>query len=74
MEAKINIGEAASELASQRVKEHFAELNKSKSDDELDELIYVEDENGDTTYTSEAQDVFNGFYDSYEDLLLKCKV
>lgn len=30
------------------------------------ENIYVEDDNGDTRYNEEAQDIFNHYYDKFE--------
>jgi len=34
--------------------------------DDRPENIYVEDDNGDTRYNEEAQDIFNHYYDSFE--------
>jgi hypothetical protein len=57
----INAIELASELAHMKV----YELSKSK-------VIYIEDESG-TTYTDEAQDIFNEYYDEYLTLIDQCK-
>ena len=58
----INAIELASELAHMKV----YELSKSK-------IIYSEDESG-TTYTEEAQDIFNEYYDEYLTLIDQCKL
>jgi hypothetical protein len=63
-EIKINAVELASELAS-------AELRRDW--DYRDGELEVE-EDGETRYTEEAQDVFNELYDLYYQLILNCKV
>jgi uncharacterized protein YajQ (UPF0234 family) len=63
-EILINAVELASELAS-------AELRRDW--DYRDGEIEIE-EDGETRYTEEAQDVFNELYDLYYDQILKCKV
>lgn len=78
MEVKINIVEAASELADERVKENFRKAciivtKYNPSPEQLEELVYQEDENGDIVYKPEAQEVFNNYYDVFYDMLLKCK-
>jgi hypothetical protein len=35
--------------------------------------IYVDEEEGITTYTEEAQDIFNDYYDDYLNLIESCK-
>ena len=64
MELKINIVEAAAELAEQKVVEHFEDLK----------VVYQQEENGDTIYTEEAQEVFNAEYDEIFTKLVDCKV
>ena len=64
MNLKINIVEAASELAERDVKKEYKET---------EHLIYVFDEEGNSTYTEEAQEFFNDSYDEYFDILLNCK-
>lgn len=59
----INPIEKASDIAEVLTKDWYKEFNKSKSDLELEKLIYQEDSNGDTKYTKDAQEVFNHFYD-----------
>lgn len=64
MNVEINIVEAAAELAERDVK---IEL------EEKEHLIYVFDEEGNSTYTEQAQELFNSYYDDYFDILLNCK-
>jgi hypothetical protein len=64
MNVEINIVEAAAELAEKSVR---LEL------EEKENLIYVFDKEGNSTYTEEAQELFNAYYDEYFDLLLNCK-
>lgn len=64
MEIKINLLEAASELA------HEVVCAKFEDDDNL---IHMEDADG-IYYTEEAQDLFNEWYDHYYDLLLNIKL
>ena len=63
MNVEINIVEAAAELAERDVQKEL--------DDQT--LIYVFDEEGNSTYTEQAQELFNTYYDEYFDLLLNCK-
>jgi hypothetical protein len=35
--------------------------------------IYVDEQAGVTTYTEEAQDIFNDYYDDYLSLIESCK-
>ena len=67
MEVEINILELASELAHDRVIEHFEQY--TTDEDVLDKLINVWDEDC-STYTEDAQDVFNEWYDVYYDKIL----
>ena len=60
----INILEVASELAHEIVCANF-------EDD--DTLIYEEPTGGVSTYTEDAQDLFNEWYDRYYDFLLRFK-
>jgi hypothetical protein len=62
MELKINIIEAAAELAEKRVKIEM-----------LGEAIYEENIEG-TTFTEEAQDLYNIIYDEIFTKLVDCKV
>lgn len=55
MNITINIVELASEFASYELEENWADTIE----------IYKEDENGDTSYTEKAQDIFNDLYDKY---------
>ena len=64
MELKLNIVEASAELAEQKVVEHFEDLK----------VVYQQEENGDTIYTEEAQEVFNAEYDEIFTKLVDCKV
>ncbi len=60
----INILELASELASIELENNWRDSIK----------IYKDDESSDTVYTDEAQDIFNGLYDKYTDLILSTKI
>jgi hypothetical protein len=55
MNVTINIVELASELASYELNENWGDTIE----------IYIEDENGDTYYTDQAQEIFNDLYDKY---------
>ena len=59
----INKIELASELASIRLSLQWGETIK----------IYVDENAGITTYTEEAQDIFNDYYDSYLSLIESCE-
>jgi hypothetical protein len=63
MNLEINIVEAAAELAER-------DVNKELDDQTL---IYIFDEEGNSTYTEQAQELFNAYYDEYFDILLNCK-
>lgn len=39
--------------------------------EDVDKYIYQEEENGDTKYTEEAQDIFNEYYDKILEILEK---
>jgi hypothetical protein len=59
----INKLELASELANMKLEKEW-----------LDRIqIYVDEEEGITTYTEEAQDIFNDYYDEYLSLIESCK-
>jgi hypothetical protein len=60
----INSLELASELAHQKLINEWSESIK----------IYVDEEAEELNYSNEAQDIFNGFYDDYLTLIVKCKV
>ena len=64
MVLRINVIEAAAELAEERVKEFYNNVDKD---------IYTEEENGDTIYTSEAQDIFNVEYDVILEKIIDAK-
>lgn len=59
---EINVLELSSELADKRLKTEWKEKNGKKN-------VHVEDENKDTRYKEEAQDVFNDHYDYYHSLI-----
>jgi len=59
----INKLELASELASMKLEREWRESIQ----------IYVDEEEGITTYTEEAQDIFNDYYDDYLNLIESCK-
>jgi hypothetical protein len=57
---KINKLELASELANEATRVEMFSKGLITHEDEM----YIEDESG-TTYTEEAQDIFNDYYDCY---------
>jgi hypothetical protein len=59
----INVLELASELAHIELIKDWSESIK----------IYEDEEASIITYTEEAQDLFNEYYDKYTDLILTCK-
>jgi hypothetical protein len=59
----INKLELASELADLRLK---SDWNQSIQ-------IYVDEEADELTYTDEAQDIFNDYYDAYISLIESCE-
>jgi hypothetical protein len=63
MNVEVNILELASELAHNRLVRESDDVNK----------IYKTDEMGTLTYTEDAQDVFNRYYDHYYDVIWECK-
>lgn len=63
MDVRVNIIEVASALAEQDVVAEFPYPNE----------IYVENEDGDTHYTDEAQEFFNERYDIWWDFLWEFK-
>ena len=68
-EIKINILEVSSTLANTKLFEYYKRNNYSLSQDELENLILIEDEEGVLVYTEDAQDFFNNFYDEYYSIL-----
>jgi hypothetical protein len=60
----INVVELASELATESLLRSWDYEKKGQ--------IYIE-ENGVLSYTENAQDDFNYFYDKHSDLILSCK-
>ena len=61
---KINIMELTSELAHRNVLKHF--------DNKL-ELVYENPSDSITTYTEEAQDLFNDLYDEFWEMIENSK-
>lgn len=59
---KINVVELASELASQKLEANWSDSIKIYEDEESDVL----------TYTENAQDIFNEYYDEYLTLIESC--
>jgi hypothetical protein len=59
----INKLELASELANMKLEREWRESIQ----------IYVDEQEGITTYTEEAQDIFNEYYDDYLSLIESCK-
>jgi len=63
MELRINIVEAAAEIAEKLVKESFKTA----------EEMYQTADNGDTYYTDEAQERFENWYNEVWDILINAK-
>jgi len=59
----INKLELASELANMKLEREWQDSIQ----------IYIDEEEGITTYTEEAQDIFNDYYDDYLNLIESCK-
>lgn len=59
----INKIELASELASMKLEREWRDSIQ----------IYVDEQDGITTYTESAQDIFNDYYDEYLSLIESCK-
>lgn len=67
----VNIVELASELAeNQTMIEMF---DNDSLDEEEEEQMYVSHSDGTTSFTDEAQAIFNPLYDYYYNLILKCQ-
>lgn len=60
----INKSELASELAHYMLVQEWEDRPES---------IYVEEDNGDTRYNGDAQDIFNHYYDRFEMIIENCK-
>ena len=69
MDAVINVTELACELAHDELKKHFTV-------DGVYQLtrVYKQNENGDGTYTEEAQDLFNELNDKWEEIIMLSEV
>jgi hypothetical protein len=67
----VNIVELASELAHEQTKIEM--FNNHSLTDEENARLYVSATDGITTYTDEAQDIFNRLYDYYYNVILKCQ-
>ena len=79
MELKINIEKAVTELAKEAmikwmINYHDLSFEAGDGDKEVNALIYKDNEVGETTYTEEAQDVFNTEYEEIFNTLTKYKV
>ena len=60
MKVTVNKLELASELA------HYMLVQEWE---DRPENIYIEDDNGDTRYNGDAQDIFNHYYDVFETII-----
>lgn len=67
----VNIVELASELAHEQTK--FQLFGYYSLTEEENARLYVSPTDGITTYTDEAQDIFNNLYDYYYNVILKCQ-
>jgi len=80
MELKINIVEAAAELAERELEMMYKQTYPDSNEQEIHNMIWTEDtsevpatESCTMIYTDEAQDLFSTIYDVIFDVLLKCK-
>jgi hypothetical protein len=68
---RVNIVELASELADNQTKIEMFDNDSLEEEEEA--LMYEFDMDGNSTYTEEAQDIFNGIYDYYYSVISKWK-
>jgi hypothetical protein len=68
---QVNIVELASELADNQTK--IVMFDNEMLSEEEEALMYELDMDGNSTYTEEAQDIFNGLYDYYYTVISKWK-
>lgn len=67
---RLNIVECASELGEIHLIRMIREINPAITNEELEEMIWTTDEDGETLiYTEYAQEQFNILYDEYYSLL-----
>jgi hypothetical protein len=67
----VNIVELASELADNQTK--IVMFDNEMLSEEEEALMYELDMDGNSTYTEEAQDIFNGLYDYYYTVISQWK-
>jgi hypothetical protein len=67
----VNIVELASELAENQTKIHMFDNDCLNEDEE--EQMYVSHSDGTTSFTDEAQKIFDNLYDYYYNQILKCQ-
>jgi hypothetical protein len=67
----VNIVELASELADNQTKIEM--FDNDSLDEEEEALMYEFDMDGNSTYTEEAQDIFNGLYNYYYSVISEWK-
>lgn len=65
--------EVSAELAERQLIKDVINFNKGKTEKEYNNMIYVEDAEGNCTYTEQAQDIFNDYYDEYYSLMMDLK-
>ena len=68
---KINVIELASNLAHEKLMQYYEDLQQDR-EMEFPNGIFIESED-ETSYTEEAQDLFNEYYDEYLTLIEECK-
>ena len=61
----LNPVEICDALATREVFNHYKLYNSGKSEDEIEDMIYVEDEKDTFILREEAQDMYNDYYDEY---------
>lgn len=67
----VNIVELASELAENQTKIEM--FDNDSLDEEEEEQMYVSNSDGTTSFTDEAQKIFDNLYDYYYNQILKCQ-
>jgi hypothetical protein len=69
----VGICELSDELATREIFNYYKLHNSGKSEDEIEDMIYVEDEDEKNCFIfrDEAQDMFNDLYNEYYTLIEK---
>jgi hypothetical protein len=74
MNISINKQKTATILAELKTIEELNKLTLSDFQKQYPNGIYTQDENGDEQFSTEAQEVFNDYYDHFLSVLEECKI